>query len=246
MAMNTVDKVLPGILLDESGYPFTGICPPLWVERVDAFFAGQPIRIIVNPEFRLSANLCRRIGDVDLYHQWIHNALANPPSPWWAAAFATTTLVGYFSAGKSLLDACSVALNHLYVLDLKPKEQDFSKGRFWNKLQATDSVAYQRLSPHRPFIDKVVRWRDVSVHRLPPRVRVLHDGPPTKTPEATTMQDVHLGITGDTESDMFEGIIGKKLTWVDPLKLVNKFTQKFHSFASDVAEMLLTKLGSDE
>ena len=100
--MDELAKIPKGILIDESGYPFTGIEAPDWVEELDSFFAGRDIRLITNPLFRTSANLCRRIGDHDLYSQWLENALSNHPSPWWSAAFATSLLVGYFSTGKSL------------------------------------------------------------------------------------------------------------------------------------------------
>jgi len=214
-------------------------------DQIDAFFAGKPIQLVADRAFRLSANLCRRIGDVDLYHQWIRNSLESDSSPWWSAAFATTALVGYFSAGKSLLDAGAVALDHLLGLGFRPKQQDFSKGKFWNKLQTADGNAYERLRNHRPFIDEVVRWRDASVHRLPPRVRVLSDGPPAKTPVTTTKQDVRHGMPDDPGADMMDMLLGKKLTWVDPLELVDGFTKGFHSFASDIADILLTKLGSN-
>ena len=243
--MSTLDNVPAGLLLDESGYPFTGISPPSWIKQIDAFFAGKPIQLVADRAFRLSANLCRRIGDVDLYHQWIRNSLESDSSPWWSAAFATTALVGYFSAGKSLLDAGAVALDHLLGLGFRPKQQDFSKGKFWNKLQTADGNAYERLRNHRPFIDEVVRWRDASVHRLPPRVRVLSDGPPAKTPVTTTKQDVRHGMPDDPGADMMDMLLGKKLTWVDPLELVDGFTKGFHSFASDIADILLTKLGSN-
>src|SRR5438067_118163 len=127
--MDELTEIPAGLLISESGYPFTGIQAPDWVGKLDVFFAGRNIRLMSNPLFRTSANLCRRIGDHDLYSQWLKNALASHPSPDWSAAFATSLLVGYFSTGKSLLDAGSIALNLILSLSLPFKEQDFSKGK---------------------------------------------------------------------------------------------------------------------
>lgn len=239
-------KIPAGMLFDESGYPFTGLQSPPWVARLDEFFAGQPVRTIADGSFRTCANLCRRIGDLDLYQQWLRNALTSNPSPWWCAAFATSMLVGYFSTGKSLLDAGSVGINLLYALKFKPREQDFSKEKFWNGLRDSDSAAYSKLRVHRPLVNDAVKWRDAAVHRLPPRVRVLNDGPPPKPPEHITMKDVRLGIPNEPDADVVDALLGKKFQWIEPLQFVAGFSARFHAFAHDVADVILLKLYSSD
>jgi hypothetical protein len=241
--MDHIATIPAGLILDESGYSFTGIQAPSWVEQMDSFLAGRDIRLISNPLFLTSANLGRRIGDHDLYSQWLQNAFANNPSPWWSAAFATSLLVGYFSTGKSLLDAGSIALNLLLGLSLSPKDQDFSKGKFWNAIQRTDSELYDRLLPHKPFIEQVVKWRDVAVHRMPPRVRVLTNGPPTKPPDAMTLIDVTLGIPEDPDVNPMLNL--EVVAWIHPTDLVQKFGQGFHNFATEVADIIITSSQSE-
>ncbi len=244
--MEEIREIPDGLLTDESGYPFTGIKAPDWVEKLDRFFAGRDFRLIATPLFRTSANLCRRIGDHDLYTQWLENALANHPSPWWSAAFATSLLVGYFSTGKSLLDSGSVALNVLFGLSLSHREQDFSKGKFWNKLNQADRRIHQRMLVHKTFIERAVKWRDVAVHRLPPRVCVLFDGPPRQPPDRLTQHDVKLGLPDNPEVNLiFNPALAKQVNWVHPNDLVRDFGQGFHKFAAEVADIIITSKQSE-
>ena len=229
-----------GVLTDEAGYPFTGLVPPQWLDGVDSFFAGRKFKVYGTPLYRTTANLCRRIGDHDLYATWMKNALTSNPSPWWCAAFSTSLLVGYFSTGKSLLDAGSVALNILFNLSLSNKEQDFSKGKFWKALETADATAHATFVAHRAFIDRAIKWRDVAVHRIPPRVRVLTNGPPTKTPEETTMKDVNMGLPENPDVDPVLLPPGAPtIKWINPLDLVSDFSSGFHKFAADVAETIV-------
>jgi hypothetical protein len=168
------------------------------------------------------------------------NALTSNPLPWWCAVFSTSLLVGYFSTGKSLLDAGSVALNILLNLSLSNKEQDFSKGKFWKALQSADGSTYAAFNAHRPFMDHVIKWRDVMVHRIPPRVRVLTNGPPTKAPEHTTMADVNLGVPQNPEVDPVLLPPGAPpIKWINPLDLVSDFSAGFHNFAAELAQMIV-------
>jgi hypothetical protein len=239
---STLTNIPAGLLLDESGYPFTGLEPPPWIAGLDSFFAEQPIRTLADGPFRTCANLCRRTGDLDLYRRWLHNALTTNPSPWWCAAFATSMLVGYFSTGKSLLDAGSVSLNLLYALGFASRDQDFKKKKFWNALRTADPDGHKILRSHKELVDDAVRWRDAAVHRLPPRVRVLNAGPPSKLPEHTTMKDVRLGIPTSPEADIVDALLGKKLEWREPLEFVDEFSARFHAFAKDLADVMLSKL----
>ena len=244
--MGELKEIPAGLLTDESGYSFTGIQAPDWVQEIDSFFAGRDVCLMANPLFRTSANLCRRIGDLDLYSQWLKNALASNPSPWWSATFATSLLVGYFSTGKSLLDAGSIAVNLLFSLSLSFKEQDFSKGRFWNKLNEANTNVNRRLLAHRKFIDRVVKWRDVAVHRLPPRVFVLSDGPLSKPPESVTQQEVRLGVPDNPEvNPVYNPEMAEQINWVHPNDLVQDFGRGFHKFAAEVADLIVTSEESE-
>jgi hypothetical protein len=49
--MEKLAEIPYGLLTDESGYPFTGIQAPDWVEQLDRFFAGRGANLMANPLF---------------------------------------------------------------------------------------------------------------------------------------------------------------------------------------------------
>src|SRR6185436_9250962 len=124
--------------------------PPCFVE-LDAFF--EPIVPDIPTgwrhfHLRHAENICRRMGDIDLYAWFILDAQAHP-DPIWAATIIGSYLVGFFSACKSLFDAGAICLTELHRLNLGHREQDMAKGRFWTALQNTSPRSFTRFNTFR-------------------------------------------------------------------------------------------------
>jgi hypothetical protein len=156
----------------------------------------------------------------------------------------SSLLVGYCSAAKSFLDAAAIAATHIFVLTLAPKEQDLSKGKFWNTLESENAEAFQRYRQFRTIVQDIVKWRDAAVHRTHPLVMVHSPGPPEESPrEAITVRviadpDVNFGHVLDP---------GSEFQWMDPLALHRRWRSSLGKLADMVAnDIVHTMTGESE
>jgi hypothetical protein len=129
----------------------------------------------------LAENICYRMGDIELY-SFLINELSNSSTKIWAknspirqnifkrTILARSLIISYFSACKSLFDAGAIALNQLYRLNLGDKEQDFRKSKFINALKDKGKSDYSQFEG---LVNDIVRWRDESIHRVPPPVMIV-------------------------------------------------------------------------
>lgn len=164
---------------------------------------------------RHAENICRRMGDIDLYAHFIREEKRNP-DPIWAATIIGSYLVGFFSACKSLFDAGSISLTDLHSLKLTDREQDMSRGRFWSTLQESVPRSFARFKGFRPCCGKVVQWRDASVHRRTPLVMPYSPGSLDSAPP----ESIRIRMVADPNAKI-EKIIDtpNDVSWIDPLQL---------------------------
>jgi hypothetical protein len=185
-------------------------------------------------------NICRRMGDIELYALFIGEAEAQPDY-FWAATIIASYLVGFFSACKSLFDAASICLADLHALELPDRGQDMGKGRFWNSLQARSSKSFTRFKTFRPLCDEIILWRDASVHRTAPLVLVHSPGPPEHAArEAIRIRMVATpGATADT-------VIGTPdaVDWLAPLDLHNAWRSDLVAFCGALCTEIKESLRS--
>lgn len=137
-----------------------------------------PSKILEFPLVSLAGNLCYRMADIDLYAFLIHDLLNDTYELWNERSpthrnihkktmLASSLLISYFSSCKSLFDAGAIALNQLYSLGLKNKEQDFGKTKFKEILGKKSQFD---CNPHFSLVKEIIKWRDCGIHRMPPSV----------------------------------------------------------------------------
>ncbi len=166
------------------------------------------------------------MSDIDLY-AWFISDVRRHPDPIWGATIIGSYLVGFFSACKSLFDAGSISLSDLHSLNLADREQDMSKGRFWNALQSSSPRSFGRFNGFRPICNQVVRWRDASVHRATPLVVVHSPGPLDNAPP----EAIQIRMVADPNAKL-EKIIDapNDVLWLDPLQLYDTWRPELVSF----------------
>ncbi|HEV8241101.1 MAG TPA: hypothetical protein VGS57_17180 [Thermoanaerobaculia bacterium] len=195
--------------------------------------------ILGAPYLQHAENICRRMGDIDLYALFIRDADAHA-DPFWAATIISSYLVGFFSACKSLFDAASICLTDLHRLALTDREQDMSRGRFWNTLQATSSASFTKFKSFRSLCDEVVRWRDASVHRSTPLVLVHSPGYPDDAPRSEiTIRMV--ATPGATPAAVVS--TGAAVPWLGPLELHDRWRPHLISLCVELCSEIQGSLG---
>jgi hypothetical protein len=237
--------LVEALLWQRSAYPFIPTKPSTELQAFAASLSTTMARLTISttavvrhPAVALAANLVRRRGDIDLYEGSLHHELASP-DPWRAATISASLFIGYFSATKSLLDAVSIALTAAHALPLKPKEQDFAKGKFWNALRQARSPAVLDLEPLRPFAEEVIRWRDAAVHRTTPLVVVDANMQQlgSKPPDQIGRNEVRIIMAADPDADF--SIFGQFPEWVDPMARPNQWRPKLETIARIGAEAII-------
>jgi len=155
------------------------------------------------------------MADIELYAMAIANSEKDKDAFKGAIAIGSF-LIGYTSACKSLLDACSITLNSLYNLSLKNKEQDFTKNKFWKTLETRSPETYSRYVRFHSLFTQIVKWRDAAVHRITPLVIVHSSGDPEKKPR----DQVNIRLAANPNfnlSDIANAPLN--IQWVEPLAL---------------------------
>jgi hypothetical protein len=245
--INTIE----GLFFQRSAYPFIGVNPPSCFTSI----AKELAVIIVdcgsnvheaykNPSFILAENLCRRMGDLELYEGAIKREL-NDPNQWKAVVVIGSLMVGYFSTAKSILDAGSVALSHLYQLGLSNKEQDFSKQKFWKSLARADSNAHNRYSQFRGHFDGIVKWRDSAVHRLTPFLIIDANMEKigNRPPEQIARSEVAILMSANPDTDMPSLLANARgMKWSDPLDIPTSWKPKFIAYCEQLCNDIKAKL----
>lgn len=152
--------------------------------KLDEYFdmkiseSAEPSKVLEFPLVGLAGNLCYRMAEIDLYAFLMHDLIHDSYEFWSERSpahrnihkkriLASSLLISHFSSCKSLFDAGAIALNQLYSLGLKHKEQDFGKTKF-KKILGKKS-----LSPYDPYFslaEEIIKWRDCYIHRMPPAV----------------------------------------------------------------------------
>lgn len=134
--------------------------------------------ILEFPLVNLAGNLCYRMADIDLY-AFLIDDLLNDSYIFWSerspthqkihkkTMLASSLLISYFCSCKSLFDAGAIALNHLYSMGLKDKQQDFGKKDFKKILNKKSQYHYDQ---YFSLVDEIIKWRDCYIHRIPPAV----------------------------------------------------------------------------
>ena len=168
-------------------------------------YDGQPSEIMKFDVVRFGTNLCRRIGDVDLFAALFNDAFMEKEYKYWKPDFLfsdnkynpdvginliSSILVAYLSSCKSLFDAGAIALNALYQLKLSQTQRDLNNKEFKKKLE-------QRLSPNRSdkfeeILADVTIKRNLAIHRTTPFIIPLGK---ELLPEAYKKNIHHLPLT---------------------------------------------------
>lgn len=165
-----------------TGYALAGTPVPQCFRDLDAILEasdGHFPEILRHLTYTHGANLCRRMGDVELYAFWITREL-NPPGVRNAALVRIATsalLVGHYSACKAVLDASAMALTAVYDLGVRTlgstiavRDMDLAKGRLWPVLEREQPLVFARYKVFRALAREVQVRRDAAVHRLGPLV----------------------------------------------------------------------------
>lgn len=170
---------------------------------------------LISREHAHGHNICRRYGDLLLMEENIRQSLAHPDI-FIGAELASSYLAAYFSAAKSLLDAAAIAINDIYRLDLPPKDQDFSKARFWKAFEFSRSSEANRYKSFRPWFQQVISWRDSAIHRVKPLVVVHGPGDPAAVPRSK----MEIKMVASLDASL-EHVIRNyaKVKWISPLEI---------------------------
>jgi len=228
---------LPAMMFRRSAYPFLQIPAPVVLSRIAAIVSRRLKNTNLSPadamKNRLAVhafNVYRRMGDLELYKSAMRNEL-DGEDKWRAASLASSLIVGYFSAAKSVLDAAAVMLNDAYSLGLSAREQDFVRGRFWNVLSATVPTVVARYQEHRTFVSEVQAWRDAAVHRTTPFLLVnttpeFKGDRPAKPGEAW----VRMAPKPDAGWESLFPRPGED--WIDPLEIPTRWHHNFEQLCS--------------
>lgn len=192
------------------------------------------------PHLQHAENICRRMGDIDLYALFIRDADAHP-DPFWASTIIGSYLVGFFSACKSLFDAASICLTDLHKLALTDREQDMSRGRFWSILQAASSTSFTRFNGFRALCTEVVHWRDASVHRTTPLVMPHSPGPPGDAPRSEVA--IRMVATPGATPVVVAGT-GATVSWLSPLDLHDRWRPSLIALCGELCAEIQESLRS--
>ena len=178
-----------------------------------------------------SENICSRLGSIEYYALIIDDELKKRTDLFASAVIISSYLIGYFGSCKSFLDSISIALNDIHQLNLSNKLQDFSKKKFWEKLEANSITKKNKYYLFKDLFDEVIKWRDMSVHRIKPIVILHSPGPPEKAPA----EKLEIKLLADYNQF---GIIpsGKKLAWYKVLELHYKWYPKFLELCELICE----------
>lgn len=191
----------------------------------------QTTRVLTHRLVVLAENLCRRMADLELYAQYI-SEVQIAENPVKASILIGTLLVGYFNACKSLLDAGAITLAQVYNLNLKNKDTDFNKNIFWKRLQEIGPEVHARYISFKPFVRKIVDWRDAAVHRITPFV-ICHspNGPPMEVPR----EKVEIRMVGKPDVTIDDiARKPKEALWVEPLYYHRLWHSKLIRFCEEV------------
>jgi len=152
-------------------------------EKISDSSEASIAKILEHPLVKIAENLSYRMADIDLYAVLIDDLIQNNHEFWSKesvlnqhidekAIFVKSLLISLYSSYKSLFDAGAIALNQLYSLELKDKEQDFRKGKFLELLTSRGKPDY---TDFRPLVNKIIKWRDSCIHRVPPTVITIEE-----------------------------------------------------------------------
>ena len=179
----------------------------------------------------LAENLCRRLADVELFAQYISEAQRKSNISQ-AGILIGTFLIAYFNACKSLMDAGAITLAKIYSLDLRNKETDFSKRKFWQQLEKQiEPTVLDRYTPFRSLFSEIVRWRDSAVHRLTPFMVIHTPDSPNKVPR----EKMEIKMVDQPDTDI--SVFAKKpedIRWIDPLDFHKQWREHLLDFCGQV------------
>ncbi|MCB0167465.1 MAG: hypothetical protein KDI79_24760 [Anaerolineae bacterium] len=221
-----------------SVYPIIGRPIPKYFLALDNWFESQftdPDDIIQPwqaPAVHMAENLCRHLGDVEMYAMLVRDA-TELPNPNHAAIMTGTYLVGYFSACKSVLDACSVTINELYNLDLPYKVQDFTKTKFWRTLATVDAAAESNYRSFEPTFREVITWRDAAVHRTTPFAFPVCKGDIDTVPRSEIEIKISIEAGYSLRRVMEER---RMIDMIEPDELHDRWAAIFHTLLQRVCE----------
>jgi len=170
------------------------------------------------------------MADVELYASQISDAQNNSDVVR-AAILVGTSLVGYFTSCKSVLDAGAITLARIYQLSLSNKEMDFSKPKIWRQLGQKSTTAHDRYALFRDFFGEIVQWRDSAVHRITPFVITHSPGPPEKTPR----EKMEIKMVAKPDVGIYTVVASpKSVHWVNPLDFHRKWQNRLIEFCGEV------------
>lgn len=214
-------------------YRFMDIQVPDFFIDLDKFFDKyfvDPNEIFSSEGRSFAENTCRRMAAIDMFAENISSTIETE-DPFKAAILCSSLLVAYLSSCKSLLDTCAITLAKIYELPLTNKQMDFSKGKFWNELEAANKSTHDKYQTYRPLFGEVIKWRDAAIHRISPLILVHSPGKPSEV----NREDKKVRMVSRPDVDQLYVIRNiNDLDWVDPLSLHHKWRDQF----LDLCELL--------
>jgi len=171
------------------------------------------------------------MADVELYASYISEAQKSSDT-FKGAILIGTLLVGYFNACKSLLDAGAITLATVHNLNLKNKEMDFSKTKFWKQLdKKAGHIIVGRYKTFDSLFKTVIMWRDAAVHRLTPFVVTHSPGEPGKVPR----EKVEIKMVAQPDAEISTVVkAAKTISWVEPLHYHRQWKSQLLNFCKAV------------
>ena len=166
---------------DRTAYRLSEQAVPSCFIRVDEVFDARFATFEeadAHPCVAMAESLCARMADVEMYAFLMEDARrrhsVDAKGDDKTSILTRSFLVGYFGAGRALLDVAAGTLASLYHLPMGMAEANFGNGDFWHQLVSNAPNVHRRYHALRLFVTEFWRWSSETAHRIPPLGSAQH------------------------------------------------------------------------
>lgn len=215
-------------------------------ERLDEHFdvslgVAMPRGAATHVAVLLAESICARMGESELYMQWIgelrKRQRLDKEGDARAAILTRTWFVGYLGACRALLDACANALSTVHDLMLERANRTFASPLFWQTLVEHTPNIHRRYHGSRIFFNEVFRWCSETTDRIVPLEMVY------VTFGQYSSRDSHFRVIDEPDTDFATlAYIHRTYNWVDPLQIHDRWKPQLLTLCDKLCGEIQTML----
>ncbi len=230
---------------DRTAYRLSEQAVPSCFIRVDEVFDARFATFEeadAHPCVAMAESLCARMADVEMYAFLMEDARrrhsVDAKGDDKTSILTRSFLVGYFGAGRALLDVAAGTLASLYHLPMGMAEANFGNGDFWHQLVSNAPNVHRRYHALRLFVTEFWRWSSETAHRIPPLGSAQHHfGRYAPREQRLQVLDEPVGL-----ADLVA--VPHTARWVDPLRLHDRWKPQFLTLCDKVCTDLEKGVGT--